>query len=140
MKNGEKFGVDGVAGKGKAATEKGKRTSHRTRIGMDFDPKNSKLRNQEKDKYLANYGFRLNSGIQIEFCPHGVDISLAPPNDGVYMHPQVPTLGLRLPMTTFVRGVVTLYRVAPSFVGGGLACGTRLRGPLRLVRYQDVSA
>jgi len=39
--------------------EKGKRTSHRTWIGMDFDPKTSKLRDQEAvGKYLAGYGFR----------------------------------------------------------------------------------
>ena len=55
---------------------------------MDFDPKTSRLHNQEEvDKYLANYDFRLNPGIKIEFYPHGVDVSLALPNDGVYMHP-----------------------------------------------------
>ena len=49
-------------GKGKAAVEeKGKRTSHRTKIGMEFDPKTSKLCDQEAvNKYLANYGFHLN--------------------------------------------------------------------------------
>jgi len=59
------------ADKGKdAVEEKGKRASHRTRIGMDFDPKISKLRDQEAvDRYLVSYGFRLNSGIKIEFLP-----------------------------------------------------------------------
>jgi len=39
--------------------EKRKRTSHRTRIGMDFDPKTFKLHDQEAvDKYLTYYGFR----------------------------------------------------------------------------------
>jgi len=46
MKKGEKSGTVGGAGKGKAgAEEKGKRASHHTRIGMDFDPKTSRLRN-----------------------------------------------------------------------------------------------
>ena len=53
------------------AEEMGKRASHRTMIEMNFDPKTSRLHNQEEvDKYLANYGFRLNPGIKIEFCPH----------------------------------------------------------------------
>jgi len=46
--------------------EKGKRASHHTKIGMDFDPNFSKLRDQEAiDKYLASYEFRLNLGIKI---------------------------------------------------------------------------
>ena len=67
-------------GKGKAAVEeKGKRSSHRIRIEMDFDPKTSKLRDQEAvDRYLANYGFFSNPGIKIEFCPHNVDVFLSP--------------------------------------------------------------
>ena len=72
--------------------EKVKRASHHIGIVMDFDPKASRLHNQEElDKYLVNYGYRLNSGIKIEFYPLGIDVSLAPPNDGVYMHPQVLT-------------------------------------------------
>ena len=61
---------------------------------MDFDPKTSNLRDQEAmNKYLANYGFLLNLGIKIEFCPHGVDVSSAPPKEEcVYMHPQVLAL------------------------------------------------
>ena len=49
--------------------EEEKRTSHRTRIGMDFDPKISKLLDQEAmDKYLASYGFHWSSRIKVEFC------------------------------------------------------------------------
>jgi len=78
------------AGKEKAAVEeKGKRGSHRTRIRMDLDTKTSKLCDQEAvDRYLVSYGFRLNLRIKIEFCPHSVEVSLAPPNrEAVYMHP-----------------------------------------------------
>ena len=115
MKKGEKLGTVNNAGKRKAATEeKRKRTPHPTRIGMDFDPKTSKLRNQEVNKYLVSYGFFLNPGIKIKFCPHDVDISLALPNGGVYVHPQVLALGLRLPITSFVCSVLTFYEVAPS--------------------------
>ena len=60
--------------------EKGRRASHHTRIRMDFNPKNSKLRDQEVvDKYLASYEFCLNPGIKIEFCPLTVDVSSTPP-------------------------------------------------------------
>ena len=62
---------------------------------MDFDPKTSNFHDQEAvDKYLASYGFHLNLGIKIEFCPPYVEVSSAPPKrEGVYMHPQVLALG-----------------------------------------------
>ena len=62
--------ISGV-GDGKfAVEEKRKRASQYTRTGMDFNPKTSKLCDQEAvNKYLASYGFWLNLGIKIEFCP-----------------------------------------------------------------------
>jgi len=82
---------------------------------MDFDPKTSKLRDQEAvDKYLASYGFCLNTRIKIEFCLYSVNVSSAPLKSGVYMHPQVLTLGVRLPMTRFIRSVLAFYKVASS--------------------------
>jgi len=83
---------------------------------MDFDSKKSKLRDQEVvNRYLASYDFCLNLRIKIEFYSHGVDVSLAPHNgEGVYMYPQVLAQGLRLPMTRFVRSVLTFYKVATS--------------------------
>jgi len=37
-----------------------KRSKHRTRIAMDFDPATKTLRNQEEvEKYLLKYGVRL---------------------------------------------------------------------------------
>jgi len=74
------------AGDEKSAVEKGKRASDRTRIGIDFDPKTSKLRDQEAvDKHLTNYGFHLNSRIKIEFCLLTLDVSSTPPKEKVYM-------------------------------------------------------
>ena len=109
MKKGKKFGPSDRSDKGKSVPdEKGKRTSHRTWIGMDFDQKTSKLRDQAAvDKYLAGYGFRWSPGIKIEFCPNDVDVSSAPTGkEGVYMHLLVLALGLRLPMTKFARSVL----------------------------------
>jgi len=116
MTKGSKSGVVGSVGTGKATEkEKGKRFHFRTMIGMDFDPKTFRLRNQEDvNKCLARYGVRLNSRIKVEFFPQNVNATRAPYNGGVYMHPRVLTLGLRLPMTTFIRSILTFYRVTPS--------------------------
>jgi len=83
---------------------------------MDFNLKTSKLRDQKTmDKYLASYGFRWGPGIKNEFCPNDVDVSLAPPGrEGVYMHPLVLALGLRLPMTKFIRSVLIFFMSSPS--------------------------
>jgi len=78
------------------------------------------------DKYLANYSFRLNPRIKIEFCPQDIEVSLAPPNGGVYMYLQVLALGLRLSMTRFVCSVLTFYQVAPSVFDSDMAYSTRV--------------
>ena len=86
MNKGEKSGPSDGSDKGKSIMEeKGKRTSRRTRIGMDFDSKTFKLCDQEAvDKYLASYGFRWSLGIKIEFCPNDVDVtSTLPDKEGV---------------------------------------------------------
>ena len=103
MKKGEKYDPVDRSNKEKSIMEeKGKRTSPCNRIGMDFDLKTSKLRDQEAvDKYL--YDFYWSPGIKIEFCPKDVDVSSAPPGkDGVYMLHLMLVLGLRLPITKFV--------------------------------------
>ena len=81
MKKREKSGTISNMGKRKVAVEeKRKKASSHTRIGMNFNSKISQLHNQEEvDKYLVNYGFHLNPEIKIEFCLHGVGVSLAPP-------------------------------------------------------------
>ena len=83
---------------------------------MDLDPKTSKLRDQEAvNKYLASFGFRWSPRIKFEFCPNRFDVTSTPPDkEGMYMHPLVLALGLRLPMTKFVRSVLIFYGVTPS--------------------------
>jgi len=52
---GGKSGAVSGAGKEKAtAEEKGKRSFHHTRVGMDFDPKTTLHNQREVDEYLAN--------------------------------------------------------------------------------------
>jgi len=91
---------------------------------MDFNPKTSKLHNQEAvDKYLASYDFHWSPRIKIEFCPHNVDISSTMPNkDGVYIHSLVLALGLRQPMMKFIHSILIFLWGRPlSAIGGGLA-------------------
>ena len=65
------------------------------------------------DKYLASYSFSWSPRIKIKFCPHNVDVSLAPNKDSAYMHLLVLALGLTLLMMKFVRSISIFYGVAP---------------------------
>jgi len=71
MKKGEKSDTVSDASKEKAMMqEKWNRASHSTMMGIYFDPKNSKLCDQEAvDKYLDSYDFYLNPGIKVNFAP-----------------------------------------------------------------------
>ena len=62
MKKGEKSGTIDGANKEKAAAEdKGKRSTHRTRVSMDFDPKTTRLHSQEDvNEYLEKYEVELS--------------------------------------------------------------------------------
>ena len=42
------------------------------------------------------------------------DVTILPPVGGVYFHPQVLTLGVKLPMTPFVRDVLAHLKVPYS--------------------------
>ena len=99
---------------------------------MDFDPRTTKLHSQEEvDECLVKYDICLSPEIKVEYCPHGADVALALPNSHIYMHPQVLTLGLRLPLTKFASSILTFYRVTPSQLSG-VAWRARVRDPLRL--------
>jgi len=51
----------------------------------------------------------------LSFVLNDIDISSVPPDkEGVYMHPLVLALGLRLPMTKFICSILVFYKVAPS--------------------------
>jgi len=70
---------------------------------MNFDPKPSILSSQEElNDYLIRYRGRLSSMIAVEFCPTTTDVKGAPPTWDVYFHPQILTLGVQLPLTSFV--------------------------------------
>ena len=50
--------------------------------------------------------------------PKGTNFTLSPPNGGVYMHPQILILGLKLPLTPFIHGVLSHLRIALSQLSG----------------------
>ena len=58
MMKGEKSNAVSGAGKGEvAAEEKGKKSSHHTRVCLNFDSKTTKLHSQEEvDEYLKKHG------------------------------------------------------------------------------------
>ena len=50
----------------------------------------------------------------MEWCSPEIDITVSPPASGVYVHPQILALGVKLPMTPFVRDVLVHFKVPPS--------------------------
>jgi len=78
---------------------------------MDFDPKPHQ---REVDEYLATYDVRLLSKIEVEWCSLEIDVIMSPHTDNVYFHTQILALGLKLPMTFFVRDVLAHFKVPPS--------------------------
>ena len=92
--------------------EKGRRVALRTREAMDFDPQSRVLRGQkEVDKYLATYSIRMPSKIDVKWCSLETNIMVSPPADSVYFHPQILALGVKLPMTLFVRDALAHFKV-----------------------------
>ena len=107
------------ASESKTVEEKGKRFYFRTKLGMDFNPRTMRLHSQaDVDEYLARYGVRLYPIIKVKFCPQDTEFVKSPPNGGVYMHPQIQAPELKLPVTKFVRSVLTYYKIIPSQVSG----------------------
>jgi len=74
---------------------------------MDFNPKTSKLRNQEEvDKHLASYDFHLNLGKNPRFAPMVLtSLWFRLIRMVIYASPGL-ALELRLPMTRFVCSVL----------------------------------
>jgi len=86
---------------------------------MYFDPRTTRLHNQANvDKYLARYDVCLSPGIRVEFCPQDTEFVRSPSKGGVYMHPQILALELKLPLMKFVLSVLTYYIIAPLQLSG----------------------
>ena len=80
---------------------------------MNFDPKPTPLRSQ-KDvfEYLARYDVNLVEEFTVEWCPLKTDVMVAHPHGGVFIHPQILSLGMKLPLTDLVRNVLVFFKVA----------------------------
>ena len=71
-----------------------KRTQHRTKTVMDFDPTPKALRDQkEVEAYMMKYDVQLPSNVKVEWCPSDTEYKKAPEAESVYLHPQVLALG-----------------------------------------------
>ena len=114
MTGGEKS-VSEARNKKGIVEEKGKMVVLRTRKAMDFDLKLGILRGQkEVGEYLVSYDVRLPSKIEVEWCSPEIDVTVSTPAGGVYFHPQIVDLRVKLPMTPFVRDVLVHFKVLPS--------------------------
>ena len=98
-----------------AVEEKGKMVALSMREAMDFDTKPRVPRGQkEVDEYLASHDIHLPSKIAVEWCLPETNVTFSPPTDVVYFHPQILALGVKLPMTLFVRDVLASFKVPSS--------------------------
>jgi len=58
---------------------------------------------------LAKYAILLFPRIKVEFCPQGTNFALPLPNSDIYMHPQILALWLKLPLTKFIRDILSHF-------------------------------
>ena len=49
----------------------------------------------------------------VEWCPLKTNVTVAP-HGSVFIHPQFLALGMKLPLTAFVRNILSYFKVAPS--------------------------
>jgi len=75
---------------------------------MDFDPKLTPLRSpSDVFEYLAKSDVQVPHEIMVEWCPLKTDVTVVPPHDNVFIHPQILVLGMKLPLTAFVHSVAS---------------------------------
>jgi len=107
--------ASGASGSKFVVEKKGKRSLFCTRVSMNFDSRTTKLDSQtDVDEYLARYGVRLSPGVRVKLCPQDTEFVKSPPNDSVYMYPQILAFGLKLSLTKFIRSVLIYYMIVPS--------------------------
>ena len=64
-------------------------------------------------EYLAKNGVQVPPEIMVKWCRLKTDITVAPHN-GVFIHPQIVVLGMKLPLTAFIHSVLSHFKVIPS--------------------------
>jgi len=50
----------------------------------------------------------------VEWCPLKTNVTVAPPYGGMFIHPQILSLGMKLPLTAFIHSALCCFRVASS--------------------------
>ena len=88
-------------------------------VGEDcpvFNPPATAIQNDAGLKeYLAFYNGRIGDDIKVTLAPHKVDYTKAPEEEGgVYIAAQVLALEVHLPLPSFVRKVLSFYKLAPT--------------------------
>ena len=104
--------------------EMGKRSHFRTRVGMNFDPRATRLHSlADVDEFLARYCVRLSHGIMVEFCPQDEFVKSSS-NGGVYLYPRI--LGTEAVADEGCPQRSDLLKDRPPVVGGCLMCHARV--------------
>jgi len=71
-------------------------------------------------EYLMHYNSRIGNNIKVTLAPRKVDFMKAPKEvGGVYIAAQVLALGVHLPLPSFVREVLSFYKLAPTQISPG---------------------
>ena len=86
-----------------------------------FNPPASAIQdNVGLEEYLAYNNGRIGDGIKVTLAPRKVDYTKAPEEEGgVYFAAQVLALGVHLPLPSFVREVLSFYKLAPIQIAPG---------------------
>jgi hypothetical protein len=86
-----------------------------------FNPPASSISdNVGLSEYLMHYNGWIGEDIQIVLAPRKVDFTKAPSVEGgVYIAAQVLALGVHLPLPSFVREVLSFYKLAPTQISPG---------------------
>ena len=72
------------------------------------------------EEYLAYHNGRIGDDIKVKLAPRKVDYTKAPEEEGgVYIAAQVLALGVHLPLLSFVREVLSFYKLAPTQISPG---------------------
>jgi len=111
-------------------------------VGEDcpvFNPPASAIQDDTSLKeYLAFYNGRIGDDIKVTLAPRKVDYTKAHEEEGgVYIATQVLVLGVHLPLPSFVREVLSFYKLAPTQISPG--SWRVILGFAALGRSQDAS-
>ena len=104
------------------AEGKRKRAQFRTRTTMDLDPTLKILSSKKVDEYLAKYGVRLSSNVNVKWCPVKTDYIVAPKR---WCIPPLSDIGFEAEvlLKSFVHDLLRHFKIAHRSCWQGAVLG-----------------